>query len=288
MVDHSKDKYAFLAALRPFSFPVALIACGTGISLAWVEGYQSLGSMLAIFLGGLLLQAGVNLINDYSDLTQVQSLTHAQQSAIRRNFKAGLGCFAVATLIGLGFVYQVGLAFALLCVVGLVGALGYTLQPVNYKSRGLGVVLVFWLMGVLMISGSYVAMGGLLSAQVIWLSIPVSLLVSQLLLSNELRDFEADKRLNIHTLVVKMGYQNGVKLYQFLLAAVALSVLILAVVFQSVGLLLALLSFILVPSLLKLLNQPAEARRPLTPSTGRLLMVFGVLFNTGILFSLNG
>ncbi len=278
-----KDKYNFGTALRPFSFPVALMACGTGISLAWVQGYHSVLALLGILLGGVLLQAGVNLINDFSDLTQVKGLSPTQQAAIRRNFKLGMGCFAGAALIGLGFIYQLGISFAFLCLIGLAGALGYTLQPVNYKNRGLGVILVFWLMGVLMIVGSYMAMGAQWDSQTAWISIPISLLVSQLLLSNELRDFEADKHLNINTLVVKIGYQKGVQLYRFILLAVAFSVLILASVFKMPGLLLALLSFGLIPALLKLLQCSPEERKPLTPGTGRLLMVFGLLFNLGVL-----
>ena len=286
MKDISKSKYSFMHALRPFSFAVALVACGAGVALAWVEGWHDPASILLVFLGGILLQAGVNLINDYSDLSEKSALLSTQTDAIQRNFKIGLVCFVVAVAIGLWFVYQVGFVFFILCVAGLFGALGYTLKPVNYKTRGLGVVLVFWLMGVFMVLGSYLAITGRWNTDVIWFSIPVSLLVSLLLLSNELRDYEADKRANIQTLVVRLGYQKGSLIYKALVSAVGLSVMLLAWWCHQPWLLSGLLAFVFLPRLMGLLRADASERGPLTSGSGRMLMVFGVLYNLSLLFGL--
>lgn len=285
MINISKDKYNFFQALRPFSFSVALVACGAGVSLAWRDGGRESISILLVFLGGILLQAGVNLINDYSDLSEKNTLALGQVQAIKRNFKVGLLCFLIAVCIGLWFVYDVGFAFFVLCFGGLLGALGYTLKPVNYKNRGLGVVLVFWLMGVFMVLGSYLAVMGHWNTDVIWFSIPVSLLVSLLLLSNELRDYEADKHANIQTLVVRLGYQKGSMLYKAILAAIAISVIILGWQFSQPWLLSGLLAFVFLPQLLGLLRAGASERGPLTSGSGRLLMVFGALYNLSLLLS---
>ncbi|QEQ97401.1 prenyltransferase [Neptunomonas concharum] len=282
---HSSE-YNFLKALRPFSFAVALIACSSGITVAWLEGEQDLLRIVLVLVGGVLLQAGVNLINDYADISLKSELSSSQIASILKNYRIGLMCFLLASFIGFWFVYQVGLSFLLLCAVGLLGALGYTLQPINYKGRGLGVILVFWLMGVLMVVGSYTAVSGRWSPDLLLLSIPISLLVSLLLLSNELRDYEADKALGIETLVVKLGYQRGSQLYRLVLLVTALLVVALSAYHQAPLILLALLSFGLVPSLLKLLGQPPQARQRLTPGSGRFLMVFGVLYNISLVFGL--
>ncbi|SIS79565.1 prenyltransferase [Neptunomonas antarctica] len=284
MTNIRKDKYKFSQALRPFSFAVALVACGAGLSLAWVDGSHDPVKTLLVLLGGVLLQAGVNLINDYSDLSENVALNSIQALAIKRNFRIGLICFVMATCIGVWFVYQVGAAFLVLCFAGLIGALGYTLKPLNYKSRGLGVILVFWLMGVLMVVGSYLALAGQWNSDVVLFSIPISLLVSLLLLSNELRDFEADRKAHIHTLVVRMGYAKGRLLYKLIISAVALNVILLAWWFNQFWLLSALLAFVLVPGLFTLLQVDAAKRGPLTSGSGRLLLVFGVLFNLSLLF----
>ena len=159
------SKYQLLRALRPFSFPVALITCLVGI-IAAIETPQ-FNAVIAVMIlcAALMLQAGVNLINDYADLDAV---TDPQISAlIRRNFRYGLGCFVISTALGLYLVTQTGVELLWLFLLGLAGALGYTLEPVNFKRRGLAVVLVFWLMGVLMVAGSYYIITGTLTAAIV-------------------------------------------------------------------------------------------------------------------------
>lgn len=284
-VEQDLGKYAFMRALRPFSFPVALVTCLIGILLAALQGPINLFAALMVLMGGVLLQAGVNLINDHADirLLRQQSGQGRLIEAIQHNFRSGMLCFLLAAAIGFHFVIQQGLGFLLLCALGLVGALGYTLSPINYKSRGLGVVLVFWLMGVLMIAGSALALGATLSTALLLHTVPVSLLVSLLLLSNELRDFESDQRDGLHTLTVRIGYAASVRLYLMLLA----SAYVMTAVLLALGLLPGALW--LLPSLLfafkpvRLLQAPASERKPLTPATARLLLVFGVLFCVALL-----
>lgn len=273
-------KYAFRRALRPFSFPVALITCLIGIMLAARQLPIAALDAVLVLAGGVLLQAGVNLINDHADIRLLQGRPEngAAIAAIRRNFKSGMLCFLLATAIGLHFVIQQGIGFLLLCVLGLLGALGYTVSPVNYKSRGLGVVLVFWLMGVLMIAGSAVALGAPLTLTLLLQTVPVSVLVSLLLLSNELRDYESDRRDGLHTLTVRLGYATGVRLYFSLLAAAYLMSALLLALGLLPGALWLLLSLPLVLKPVRLLKAEADARTPLTPATARLLLGFGTLF----------
>lgn len=273
-------KYAFHRALRPFSFPVALVTCLVGILLAAQQGPINPFEALMILAGGVLLQAGVNLINDHADISQLQGQPGSVQlmGAIRRNFRSGMLCFLLAAAIGLYFVIQQGPGFLVLCMLGLAGALGYTVSPVNYKSRGLGVALVFWLMGVLMITGSAVALDAPLTPALLLQSIPVSLLVALLLLSNELRDYESDRREGLQTLTVRMGFAASVQLYFGLLAAAYLMLVLLLSLGLLSGAFWVLLSLPLALKPVRLLRVPAQQRKPLTPATARLLLGFGVLF----------
>lgn len=89
------QKYRLGSALRPFSFSVALVVCLTGILLAFRDNYGDLVLASVVLGAGLLLQAGVNLINDYADLTPQFRQTYPQSSQlILRNFRLGLGCFS--------------------------------------------------------------------------------------------------------------------------------------------------------------------------------------------------
>ena len=275
------SKYSFRRALRPFSFTVALVICLTGIASAAVSSAFSSFSAALVLAGGLLLQAGVNLINDYADRHQLET-NNANAANLRamirieQNFRIGLACFLLASVIALYLVTQVGIGLLWLALLGIIGALGYTLEPMNYKRRGLGVVLVFWFMGVLMVSGSYFAVTGDLSVTVVWQSVPVSLLTSLLLLSNELRDYEADRRDNIATLSVRIGYARASGLYLAMVLATYLSAIALwwSGALQSLWPLLPSLLCVLPPY--RLVQADETQRKALTPLTGRLFLVFGL------------
>ena len=275
------SKYSFWHALRPFSFTVALVICLTGITSAAVSTSYNLLSAILVLAGGLLLQAGVNLINDYADRQQLRqesdSTAHLMAlNRVEQNFRVGMICFLLASVIAFYLVSQVGIGLLWLALIGLIGALGYTLEPINYKRRGLGVLLVFWFMGVLMVTGSYFAVSGELTAQVLWQSLPVSLLTALLLLSNELRDYEADQRDGINTLSVRIGFAPAVKLYMAMILLTYLSAMLLWANGGLQSLWPLLPSLLCLPAPYRLLQVEAGQRKPLTPLTGRLFLIFGL------------
>ena len=266
-------KYSFIRALRPFSFSVAVITCLVGILSAAQQTPVNWVIATAILLGAVILQAGVNLINDYSDL---QRVSPPAQQLIRRNGYLGLGCFLLATVIGLCLIVVTGPWLLLLLLTGLAGALGYTLEPVNLKRRGLAVVLVFWLMGVLMVCGSYAILTGHLDWQIFWRSVPVSLISSLLLLANEIRDYEADRSLGDRTLAVRLGIVRAKQLYRFLLLLV-MAVSLGLWISQSIEQLWWLLALPVV-IFLWLRSARKQGLESLPPYSGRFFMLFGLLF----------
>lgn len=276
-----------MKALRPFSFTIAAVSCGLGIALAARDGVLVPWQGALVFVAGILLQAGVNLVNDFFefktdrlDNKQAELGVHgAQRSAVEWSiYLVGLACFLATAIIGIVLVARVGLPLLWLGVAGLLGAYFYTGEPLNYKRRGLAVILVFFLMGVLMIAGSYYASSGAWDPRVAWLSIPVSALVSLLLVSNELRDWEDDTRHGIRTLTVRAGYDRGVRIYWSLVALAYGS----AILLWLRGLLPApwplLLSLPALRAPVRFLRAPHGARRPLPPLTARFHLVFGTLY----------
>jgi len=274
-------RYRFSRALRPFSLVVGVISCGLGVALALGHADGPLWAAALTLLAGLLAQSGVNLINDHTDLgllpTAGPGVARARR-LIRRHYRIGLSLILAALLLSLPLVWHAGWPLLAVVLIGLLGALGYTVEPINYKRRGLGVVLVFWLMGVLMVAGAYVAVTGRWDWIVLWRSLPVAALTSLLLLSNELRDWESDREQGIQTLVVRLGYRRGRQLYLLLLSASLLLPLLL--VFQ--GLLphgwLMLPALLLLPALVRLSRAAQEQRVQLTPLTGRFMALCGGLY----------
>lgn len=274
MMTDQETKYRLLRALRPFSFSVALITCLVGVVSAFQLPQFSWLIAAFILLAAVVLQAGVNLINDYSDLSLIGD--SRLRLMIERNFRIGLICFLLAAMVGIYLVTYVGTGLLILLLIGLAGALGYTLEPVNFKRRGLAVVLVFWLMGVLMVCGSYYIIAGSLEWSVFWRSVPVSLISSLLLLANEIRDIDTDTAAGIRTLSVRIGRQRAQLLYRtLLLAVIVLSGLFWWLQLVSSGWWLVSLPLILL--LWQRVSQSSELSK-LPPDTGRFFMLFGLSY----------
>lgn len=273
------QQYSFIKSLRPFSLVVAVISCGLGIFIAWNDNFQSVNLAVWIMLGGILAQAGINLINDIEDLPLIPK-NHANyvviKGMINRNTKAGIFCFVLASLIGLYLISKQGWPLFVLILVSGLASLSYNIGPLNFKHRGLAMVQVFLLMGLMMVQGAYLSMSGEFSEAALLHSIPISLLVSLLLLSNELRDWETDKDNNIKTLSVRIGYKNAVRMYWGLIAITYL----LAMMFFFMGELHQLLWLLLpLPLLIPIKRYlGASERIQLTPMTGRFFFLFGLAY----------
>ena len=262
---------------------MAVISCGLGSLIAWNEGFHHPWLVFWIILGGLLAQAGINLINDIEDLPLIPP-DHRNHNLIKRminnNTKAGIVCFILAGLISAYLVSIQGWPLFLLILISGLASLSYNIGPFSFKHRGLAMVQVFLLMGVLMVQGAYLAMSGAFSSTVLLHSIPISILVSLLLLSNELRDSETDESKDIQTLTVRIGYQNSVRLYWFLIAlsyASAIAFLVFGEHLQQTSHLLWLL--LPLPLLIPIKRYlSASERIQLTPMTGRFFFLFGISY----------
>ena len=285
----NSDKYQLIKALRPFSYSVALITCGLGVALAYAHNQGNGLRAVLVMAAGLLLQAACNLANDYADIPlwkkQNTDTSRSAIQQIRRNFALAGLCTLLAMGIGLWLVSQVGSFLVWLGLFGILGGYSYTGEPVNYKQRGLGVLGVFVFTGVLMVCGAYYAVSGEWSSQVVWLSVPVSLLSASLLMANEIRDYFDDVHFDIRTLSVRLGYKPAKVFYAMLLL---LGYPVSFYLFLQGGInnpLYILPSLILLWQPVRLVFSSVDplllARLP--PLTGRFFMIFGVGFILSIL-----
>ncbi len=275
-----RSQYNFWGALRVFSLAVALISCGLGIRLGWDMANPQYALAVLLLLGGVLAQAGMNLINDTEDLssTNANRISEAAKERIARNQKLGWVAFALATAIGLYLVSLRGWPLFGIFLISALLALSYNAGPLNFKNNGIAIVQVFLLMGLIMVEASYFTMTGQFSSKVLWLSLPVSLLISLLLLSNEIRDYENDLNDHSHTLSVRIGLSAAQKLYW----GIVILALILTALYAYTGWLHASRLIWLTPALLMLpvlkKHLYLADRHNLTPLSGRFFLIFGVAF----------
>jgi 1,4-dihydroxy-2-naphthoate octaprenyltransferase len=274
-------------ALRAPSLVIAGFSCALGVLLAYHDGRGNLLNAICVIVDGLALQAGVNLVNDFFEFRQKKvgdKVAHLGFVRADREllewliFLVGLAFFGFAGLVGLFLVWRSGWPLLVLGSVGFAGGFFYTGEPLNYKRRGLAVVIVFFLMGMFMVAGSYYAVAGLFSWKILPASVPVSLLVSLILLANEIRDFESDSRYKVRTLAVRIGYPRAILAYCILLVCAYASPVLLRLggLFPSPWLAYLALPFAVPPFLF--MHRAPEKRKAIIPFVMLHHLVFGFLF----------
>jgi 1,4-dihydroxy-2-naphthoate octaprenyltransferase len=81
----------------------------------------------------------------------------------------------------------------------------YTGGPRPYGYAGLGEVFVFLFFGIVAVSGSYFVQRRALPWQAFVLAVPVGLLIAAILVVNNVRDIDTDRRAGKRTLAVRLG-----------------------------------------------------------------------------------
>ncbi len=282
-------------ATRPFSFTASIIPVVVGSACAIVVGGFSPLAFLLCLGGGMALQAGTNLINDYYDFQQGADHSGSlgpsrviQEGWLspRAVLAGGLTFFTVGGLAGFALVGMAGWPILLLGLVGLPLAYGYTAPPLKLAYRGLGELNVFILMGPMMVLGGFLVHRVAGAGVALTASVPVGCLVAAILHANNIRDLDDDRALGKQTLATIVGPRWAkVELaaliggaYAALAAAVALRVLPRP----------ALLAFLSLPVAIQVGKTvaPGTTPREIAPSVrqaARLHAQFGALLAVGLL-----
>ncbi|ABM81164.1 1,4-dihydroxy-2-naphthoate octaprenyltransferase [Hyperthermus butylicus] len=282
---------------RPWSFPMTIVCVGFGIAYGfWLTGSIDVPLSLLALLGSVLLHAAANVWNDYFDYRYGIDRPGVGTTVYRPHpifanimvpghvlvFGTSLGLAALG--IGWALVLAGRPLALLLGLAGFILAYSYTGPPLNLKYRGLGELGVFIAWGPLMVvGGAYVASGSL-SLEAAAASVPLGLLVAAVLLANNIRDVENDRESGAYTLAVRIGRRSAIKLYQsMILAPYIILVVLYTAKLVPLASLVALASLPLAVSLARLMSRevPVDA----DPRTAKLVVAFGVPYILGTLAS---
>lgn len=221
----SQPKLLFLET-RPQFLILTPAAFSVGIAVAAWQGSFNLLHMVLALVGSLFAHVTVNVINDYTDFVKgTDKLTK------RTPFSGGSGMLPGGMLTP-GAVLVLGLSalFAGLVVGGYFIILYPVLLWLVIPAAVIAVIYTPLLtkiyiteffpgfgFGPLLVIGAYVTQlakgSDHISSAVIWASIPVGILVTNLLWINEIPDFEADKQTGRRHGVILVGKKGSAYLY---------------------------------------------------------------------------
>jgi len=283
-------------AIRPKTLPAAASGVLMGSALAWRDGSFQLLPALAALGVALLLQIGSNVANDVYDfergadtserqgplrVTQAGLLTPAQ-------VKRGMWIiFALAAGLGLYLAFVRGWVVIAIGLAAILSAIAYTGGPFPLGYYGLGDLFVFIFFGVAAVAGTYFVQVGSVSAAAWWMSVPVGLIITAILVVNNLRDIENDRKGNKLTLAVRFGVRGTRAEYLLCIVGAYFIVPIAA----ALGLIpwMGLLAWLSLPLAVKTARTVfTQSGRPLNAAlagTGQVALLFSLLFWVGILIA---
>jgi 1,4-dihydroxy-2-naphthoate octaprenyltransferase len=284
----------WIMAIRVPTLPAAVVPVLVGSATALSDGMFKPLAFLAALAASLLIQIGTNLANDYfdhqkgADTAERLGPTRVTQSGLIapgtvRN--AMLLCFGLAALCGAYLIYVGGWPILVIGLLSIASGILYTGGPFPLGYNGLGDIFTFIFFGVVAVVGTDYLHSGAFRWVALLASLPVAMLVTAIIVVNNLRDAPTDRKAGKRTLAVIFGERFARVEYALLVLGAYLS---LPVVWLWGGAspfsLLAWLSIPLAMPLLELVGR--ERGRALNAGlrgTARLHMVFGALLTLGLL-----
>ena len=140
-------------------------------------------------------------------------------------------------------------SFLALVFCGVFLAYSYTGWPFGLKYRRLGDVAIFLCFGPLLVEGVHFVQVGRLSAEAMWLSVPIGLTTEAILHANNARDIDIDLAARARTLANAVGFNNSYRIFQALYAAAFATLPIFAWHYQSLLFLLPSVMLLQLPQL---------------------------------------
>jgi 1,4-dihydroxy-2-naphthoate octaprenyltransferase len=254
-------------------------------------------AFIAALVGSIFIQIGTNLANDYSDAVRGADtadrlgpvrVTSSGLVAPRRVLVATWIAFGVAVAVG---AYLTAVAGPLILAVGIVSiAAGvlYTGGPRPYGYAGMGELFVFLFFGLVAVNGSYYVQLEELEWLPFALSIPIGMLAAAILVVNNVRDIDTDRRAGKRTLAVRLGRERTRTLYMALVGGAFLTLAMGLVVADGPdAALIALFAAVLAPAPARAVlgNTDGHSLNTALAQTGMLLAGFSVLLAAGLLIA---
>jgi 1,4-dihydroxy-2-naphthoate octaprenyltransferase len=292
----SSLKIWFLAC-RPKTLPAAIAPVILGSAMALGDGGFHWPSAFLCFWGALFIQIGTNLANDYYDFkkgtdtserTGPVRVTQAGLIAPKAVQIAAFFSFGIALIIAFELSLRGGWPLLAIGIVAIVSGFLYTAGPKPLGYNGLGEFFVFIFFGPVAVAGTYYIQTKEINPAVILTGIAPGLLSAAILVVNNLRDIETDRKANKKTLAVRFGKTFTQMQYILFISTASLMPLVIYMViherihilWSSVILLFATFSIHTVCN-----KDDGLSLNQALSNTGLLLLTYSLLFSFGWLYA---
>jgi 1,4-dihydroxy-2-naphthoate octaprenyltransferase len=230
MASFAKTIRAWVTLSRPPFHIVGVLPFILGTALAWWLGGSFRWDILAWSTAGVICVMLATYYTgewwDYAEDSLTGTMHRSPFAGGSQVVQRGLlpreaalwGSFAAMLLaLGVGIVLQFGYhtgSWTLpLGIVGLVGGLFYSAQPVRWVRRGWGELWIAFCYGWLTVATGFYLQMGSIAPFVTLVALPIALTIFNVILLNEFLDYRADRAVAKTNLVVRLGRETAAHLY---------------------------------------------------------------------------
>ena len=287
---------AWLLAARPKTLTGASVPVMIALAMAYTDlqgnGFRIIPAVLCA-LFAFVMQIDANFVNDYFDFISgkddEQRLGPARACAMGwidvAKMKVGIVITTViACIIGLPLVIYGGVEMILVGALCVVFCFLYTTL---LASRGLGDLLVLVFFGIVPVCATYYLQTDTCTWVVFLASLACGLVIDTLLVVNNYRDIDNDRRAGKKTLIVMIGADNGRLLYLWLGIIASLMGVVFAVYGQYWTPLLPTVYLIMHIATYRRMVKIGSGRQLnlVLADTARNMFVYGLTLSLGLLLS---
>ncbi len=189
-----------------------------GSSLAFFYKSFSFSLMIWTFLSSVCIQIGTNLFNDVLDFQKGVDhegrlgplrVSQNQFFTEKQVFFMAMGFFLLSMLFSIPLLLKGGLLIFLIGVSALTFGYLYTGTKWALSYTGLAEPFVILFFGIISVGGMFFLHTGSYHFEVFLAGLQVGLVCTTLLVINNLRDIECDRKASKKTLAVRLGFQKA-------------------------------------------------------------------------------
>ncbi|MBM4762665.1 1,4-dihydroxy-2-naphthoate polyprenyltransferase [Bacillus sp. B15-48] len=293
--DDGFKKWWHLTRPHTLTATFAPILLGTALAIEVTD--INIMLFLAVLLACLLIQAATNMFNEYYDYVRgldTEETIGIGGAIVRNGIKPNtvlmlaLVLYGIAIIIGIYICMNSSWWLAIIGLIGMLVGYLYTGGPMPIAYTPFGEIFAGFFMGLLFILISFYIQTGTITTTSVILALPSFLLVGGILLSNSIRDFDADKEFGRKTLAILVGKKNAVRV---LTAIFFLSYIwVIAIILTGASTPWLAIVLLSLPKALKAINGFKAGKTPLEmmpamKATAQTNTIFALLLSVGLFIS---
>ena len=283
----------WLIAIRIKTLPAAISPVILGTALAFHDGNSNSFILFMTLLAAVLIQIGANFANDVYDFEKGSD--RADRLGPQRATQSGLispadmkkamwKIFALAIGVGFYLAYVGGWPIVIIGLASIAAGIAYTGGPYPLGYHGFGDIFVFLFFGLIAVPGTYYLQTGSVTELSLWLGAVMGMLVTAILVVNNLRDRDADIISGKKTLAVRFGETFSKIQFILLVMLPFLLPFHLWRQWNKMSFLLTLFTLpIAVHLIIQLFNNTGADLNKVLAGTARFLFIFTLLLSAGLI-----